>query len=105
MLQEETAARKSHWRRVKQKEAELMEVERKLANQIFFNFEHLKMNSVKKQLATMQGVSMHTSQNQITSAHFSICRLVVFQGPRWINKDLMLQYCEYKPGRSLQRSW
>ena len=57
MLQEETAARKSHWRRVRQKEAELMESERKLANQIFFNFEHLKLNSVKKQLTAMQEVS------------------------------------------------
>ena len=56
MLQEETAARKSHWRRVRQKEAELMESERKLANQIFFNFEHLKMRSVKKQLTAMQEV-------------------------------------------------
>ena len=56
MLQEETAARKSHWRRVRQKEAELMESERKLANQIFFNFEHLKLNSVKKQLTAMQEV-------------------------------------------------
>ena len=57
MLQEETAARKSHWRRVRQKETELMESERKLANQIFINFEHLKLNRVKKQLTAMLEVS------------------------------------------------
>ncbi|XP_067940386.1 myosin-2 heavy chain-like [Watersipora subatra] len=49
MLQEETVAHKSHWRRVRQKEAELMELERKLANQILFNFA-----SVVNELADME---------------------------------------------------
>jgi len=57
MLQEETAARKSHWRRIRQKEAELAEKERKVANQILFNYGAIKLNSTRKQLAAMQQVS------------------------------------------------
>lgn len=56
MLQEETAARKSNWRRMKQKEAELAESERKLANQILFANSNLKTSSIKTQLAALQQV-------------------------------------------------
>lgn len=57
MLQEETAARKSNWRRVRQKEKEIFDLERKLSNQILFNMDTLKISSVKKQLDNLRQVS------------------------------------------------
>ena len=56
MLQEETAARKSHWRRAKLKEQEMAEAERKLAEQILFNFESMKLGSLKKTISSLQQV-------------------------------------------------
>jgi len=56
MLQEEIAARKSHWRRVRQKEAELITLERKLTNQLLFNFDTIKVNALKKQISAIEEV-------------------------------------------------